>query len=637
MSDWDASEPTGGPDAPPAPRVEVGHVLSGRYRLDAPLAQRGGTVTWRAFDTKLSRAVLVHLLAAEDRRTDVSLDAARKAATVSDSRFLHVLDALSSEEAVDADGDVEAPAVIVCEFAPGRSLAQVLAEAPLSGLEAAWIVRELADALTTQHAAGLFHQRLNPETVILTSTGGVKIAGFLIEAALHPEPGRASTWSEREAGDVRALGKILYAGLVSEWPLETGEVGPDFGLAHAQPDPHGWITPRQVHAGVAPVLDAITDRVLSDVPRNNQQPIRTASQLMLALSTALGAADASADLERRLHHTRQTVRTDSRGALAAAHSAIARGSAPDNAAIARGSAPDSASTTDPAGRTDDTVATAAAAAMDATQAVPGRPQSGEATHTVWDQDATAPYTPVPAPVRPPTAVSPATGQTRVQTSVQPAVSPGSASPDGAHNAAPAPQRRTNRRWLTLVILAVALAIVAALIQAFSGDKDDTSGSPTSVARTVIPISGVDDFDPSGDGGNDQENPNQLALAYDKDPATAWHTLTYLNRAKLGGLKPGVGLVLDLGTPVEVGRVTLKMIGTPTSLELRVPASGASPVPMSGINKWTRVAVEPTGGTTVVLEPSAPVTTRYLLVYATSLPNVGGNKYQAAIAEIVVSA
>ena len=157
MSDWDASEPTGGPDAPPAPQVEVGHVLSGRYRLDAPLAQRGGTVTWRAFDTKLSRAVLVHLLAAEDRRTDVSLDAARKAATVSDSRFLHVLDALSSEEAVDADGDVEAPAVIVCEFAPGRSLAQVLAEAPLSGLEAAWIVRELADALTTQHAAGLFH------------------------------------------------------------------------------------------------------------------------------------------------------------------------------------------------------------------------------------------------------------------------------------------------------------------------------------------------------------------------------------------------------------------------------------------------------------------------------------------------
>ena len=96
-------------------------------------------------------------------------------------------------------------------------------------------------------------------------------------------------------------------------------------------------------------------------------------------------------------------------------------------------------------------------------------------------------------------------------------------------------------------------------------------------------------------------------------------------------------MLDLGTPVEVGRVTLKMIGTPTSLELRVPASGASPVPMSGINKWTRVAVEPTGGTTVVLEPSAPVTTRYLLVYATSLPNVGGNKYQAAIAEIVVSA
>ncbi|HSN42907.1 MAG TPA: hypothetical protein VLR88_02485, partial [Propionibacteriaceae bacterium] len=107
-------------------------------------------------------------------------------------------------------------------------------------------------------------------------------------------------------------------------------------------------------------------------------------------------------------------------------------------------------------------------------------------------------------------------------------------------------------------------------------------------------------------------------------------------AKMGGLKPGVGVVFDLGRPVEVGKVTLTMIGTPTAIELRVPKADASPAPMSGLSRWTRVASQATAPATAVLTPDTPVTTRFLLVYLTSLPNVGGNKYQGAIAEIEVA-
>ena len=75
---------------------------------------------------------------------------------------------------------------IVCEYATGQSLEVILSQGPLSGLEAAWVVREVADALAGVHSLGLYHQRINPDTVIITPNGNIKIVGLLIEAALRP-------------------------------------------------------------------------------------------------------------------------------------------------------------------------------------------------------------------------------------------------------------------------------------------------------------------------------------------------------------------------------------------------------------------------------------------------------------------
>ena len=73
----------------------------------------------------------------------------------------------------------------------GQSLEVLLSHGPLSGLEAAWVVREVADALSGVHSLGLYHQRINPDTVVLTPDGHVKIVGLLIEEALRPAPGSA--------------------------------------------------------------------------------------------------------------------------------------------------------------------------------------------------------------------------------------------------------------------------------------------------------------------------------------------------------------------------------------------------------------------------------------------------------------
>ncbi len=205
-----------------AATLPAGTVLGSRYRLEELIGESQPTVTWRAFDQVLSRSVLVHLLAPGDSGADELLTAARKASVATDSRFLRVLDAVHSSD----------PAVgsyIVCEYATGQSLEMILSHGPLSGLEAAWVTREVADALAGVHGMGLYHRRISPETVIITPTGNIKIVGLLIEAALRPVAhGVVHGADTPELIDVTDLGRLLYASLVCRWPG-----GPAFGLPNA--------------------------------------------------------------------------------------------------------------------------------------------------------------------------------------------------------------------------------------------------------------------------------------------------------------------------------------------------------------------------------------------------------------------
>ena len=160
-------------------------------------------------------------------------------------------------------------------------------------------------------------------------------------------------------------------------------------------------------------------------------------------------------------------------------------------------------------------------------------------------------------------------------------------------------------------------------------------SATPTRSGPYPIRTARDFDPEADGGNGEENPNLVAQAYDGRPETAWRTLSYRGNAKLGGLKPGVGLVVDLGHEVPVASVKLTLVGRPTSVEWRVPnTSGVSEPAMDSQKSWRTVSRTEATETSVDLSAPEPVVTRFLLIYLTSLPPVGSN-YQGAIAEVQV--
>lgn len=596
-------EPTGPLDIPGLYRDEAlggiaagGALLNTRYELHERLAQANGTETWRAHDQVLSRDVAVHVLAPEDPRITELMVAARKGAVATDSRFLRVLDAA---EVIDPELGIGA--YVVREFAPGRSLTELLSAGPLSTLEAAYIVRELADALAAVHAQGLFHEQINPDNVIVTSSGAVRLGGFGIDAALAPRAEGGSAWSVREHSDVVALGALLYASLVRRWPGRAA-----FGMP-AAPIVAGETAPAHlVQAGVSPALDRICTVTLTDRGAAGEARIKSAGQLAETLDGVLGTADASPDLEERVR---------------------ALGDRGTDAPFRR----PGVGIWTPVSENPDTAALARATAADRTRTMPG---------PIIPPPADGPGASPPSPA----AAGHVPGLYRDHGAGEPPSDTGTDE-----------ERRGVRGIVALLVLALFIAVTV-FIATLAGDdaqqagqspsgsasaepsgsasadgSQSASGSPS--ASGPISIVGVDDFDPERDNGNGEENPDRAANAIDGDPSTTWITMRYLNRPDMGGEKPGVGLVLDLGERRTVSSATVSLVGDgPTAVELRVPA-GAE-MSMAAEADWEIVAsdAEATGDATITLDE--PVETQYLLVYVTSLPEVEGG-YRGEIAEITV--
>jgi len=135
-----------------------------------------------------------------------------------------------------------------------------------------------------------------------------------------------------------------------------------------------------------------------------------------------------------------------------------------------------------------------------------------------------------------------------------------------------------------------------------------------------------DFDPQGDPPS--ENPELAPAAVDGDPTTAWRTETYKQNLGPGGLKTGVGLVIDLGEVHDVRGTDLTFLGAPTSVSVYVTQTRPDAV------KSLTAVVEVNAPTRAPLTFGEPVTGRYVTLWLTSLPAADGG-FRGQIAEVVV--
>jgi eukaryotic-like serine/threonine-protein kinase len=166
-------------------------------------------------------------------------------------------------------------------------------------------------------------------------------------------------------------------------------------------------------------------------------------------------------------------------------------------------------------------------------------------------------------------------------------------------------------------VALALALVAALAAVVVGSlllRGSIASSPGGSAGAgggsggagAVDLSGVGDYDPGGNGG---EHSATAPKATDGDLSTFWYTETYKTRA-FGGLKDGLGLVLDAGGSVALRSLTVST-DTP-GFEATVLAGDSPDGRFSG-----DAAAQTVGATTTFALQGA--TARYYVLWITRLP------------------
>jgi membrane-associated protease RseP (regulator of RpoE activity) len=196
-----------------------------------------------------------------------------------------------------------------------------------------------------------------------------------------------------------------------------------------------------------------------------------------------------------------------------------------------------------------------------------------------------------------------------------------------------------RRWFRLAILLVVLVLLAVggvvASQLLGSDGTRNTGTPAAprssaaASPTARPVTGTTatDFDPFGDPP--AENSDLVGRAVDGDPATSWRTSTYEQDLGPGGIKSGVGLVVDLRRVHRVAEVDLTFARPGTHVSLYV----APQAPTSANDLGDPVATVTAGRTSrVVLD--RPATGRFVTVWLTSLPQVQGG-FRSELAEVSV--
>src|SRR6478752_5025029 len=184
--------------------VGRGTVLAGRYRVLAPVeSDLEGASAWQATDQILDRPVRVRIL--EHGAVAPALDAARRAALVTDARLVRVLDV----------GTHEGYGYVVSEQLVGPSLARLVAQAPLTADQARAIVGEAAAALEVARRRGVHHLALRPSSLHVTDDGRIVVSGLGLDAGLLGIITRDAHTTTR--ADTVGLVRVLYAALTGHW------------------------------------------------------------------------------------------------------------------------------------------------------------------------------------------------------------------------------------------------------------------------------------------------------------------------------------------------------------------------------------------------------------------------------------
>jgi eukaryotic-like serine/threonine-protein kinase len=286
----------------------------GPYKILDRLGSGGIGDLYRALDTRLGRTVAVRAV-----RAAISGDPSRR------EQFLVDAGAASSishpniatlYETVDQDGTL----FVVSEFAPGDSLAALIAGRPLNPRRAVDLAIQLSDALAEAHAGGIVHGDLRPDSIVVTPKGNGKILDFGLSAwtrggaVRRAAPGLGGARvSDLDMGsisrtlpylspeqalgeqvdcqsDIFSIGSILFEMLTGVQPFSGSTRGELMrGILHTEPS-----SPSSLNPLLPPELDPILRKALSKRSDDRYSAAATLAAELRAVAAVLEARAASA-------------------------------------------------------------------------------------------------------------------------------------------------------------------------------------------------------------------------------------------------------------------------------------------------------------------------------------------------------
>jgi eukaryotic-like serine/threonine-protein kinase len=215
----------------PAPMLEPGDVLGGRYEIIQLLGEGGMGAVYKARDRELDRPVALKLI-----RPEMASNAGMLA------RFKQEL--LLSRQVTHKNvirifdlGDADGVKFITMEFVEGQDLRSLIQEKQkFSPPEAVEIMQQVCQALEAAHGVGVIHRDLKPQNIMRENTGrilvmdfglartmqgdGMTQVGALVGTMEYMSPEQALAKELDQRSDLFTAGLILYELLTGKMPFK---------------------------------------------------------------------------------------------------------------------------------------------------------------------------------------------------------------------------------------------------------------------------------------------------------------------------------------------------------------------------------------------------------------------------------
>ncbi|MDQ3036290.1 MAG: serine/threonine protein kinase, partial [Myxococcota bacterium] len=261
---------------------EIGRVLEGRYRLDAPIGEGGLGVVWRGFHLRLGKPVAIKLMLPEHLGRENLLARFER-----EAKSLAALSHPNIVDVIDFGIDEGAP-FLVMELLEGRPLDRAI-EQGIGPDRALAIGRDVLRALGHAHALGIVHRDLKPANVFLQRiSDGSEIvrvldfglakfleqdgregqpqltrAGTVLGTPAYMAPEQAMGGNADARADVYSFGLLLFELITGRRPFE-GEGGELIRQHLLVPmPPIGSVRP---DLEVAPELESVLQRATAKSP-----------------------------------------------------------------------------------------------------------------------------------------------------------------------------------------------------------------------------------------------------------------------------------------------------------------------------------------------------------------------------------